>query len=643
MKSKFLYIFLFLLFNGNSGIYAQTLKELQKLKDEYSKVLDRQALQKSPEIQEAESRASSTALPDKLIYSRKDVESLLVNTQKLLEELKFVKDSVKLMNYVGYDLFTKRDSVPFWQNLPLPKDYVLGPGDEVIISLWGEVNLYFSETINRDGQIFIENVGLFYLGDKTLSSAKDYVFKRFSQKYSTLIGGQPKTYIDISIGDLKSLNVHFVGYVNLPGIHMLHPFSNVLSGLSQAGGVSNKGSLRQIQLIRNDEIITTIDLYDYIFYGKSKSDLRLLDQDVIYIPPRKSTITVSGNVLNPGYFEAKDGESLKNVIDVSGGLNHKSFKKAFVYRRGNHNESSVVNEENFADFSLIDGDSISIIENIDYVNYVQIGGQVKNPGAYPFHEGMTIKDLFNYTQSSKDEEFFRTIDLSNIVLNRVNLEKGEIERIKISLDSNLFLLNNDIINVGVKKFQRKIKTVNITGQIQNPGIYAINDQTSLQQILDLAGGFTPHSLKKGIQIFRDSLKIGWENTEFLLEDKDSLNILVKSGLVLVEGQVNSPGFLSYKSKYSVKKYIELAGGFSSFAERDNIYILYPNGISKPFKKWGSPKVVEGSTIIVNERLISAPNKRNGALDTFSSITSQAGALATTLLSLILISNQLNGQ
>ena len=152
----FNYIFIpFVIFTSFSG---QNFEELQKLQAEYKKALERQSLQKPDDIAKAEKNATSTALPDKLIYSRKDIESLLVNTENLLVELKFLKDSVKKMPNIGYEIFTKRDSIPFWQNLPLTDDYLLGPGDEVTISLWGESNSHSVEIINRDGQIFIEKL-----------------------------------------------------------------------------------------------------------------------------------------------------------------------------------------------------------------------------------------------------------------------------------------------------------------------------------------------------------------------------------------------------------------------------------------------------------------------------------------------------
>ncbi len=186
----------FALFLFYQLLNAQNYQELQKLQEEYKKALDRQSLQKPKDVSNAEKAILSTTLPEKLVYSRKDIESLLLNTEKLFEKLNFYEDSVNKMPYIGYDFFTKRDSIPFWQNIPISKNYILGPGDEIVISLWGESNSFSSEIINRDGQIFIEKVGILNLGGKSLNSAKNHIISKYSRIYSTLIGQNPKSFID---------------------------------------------------------------------------------------------------------------------------------------------------------------------------------------------------------------------------------------------------------------------------------------------------------------------------------------------------------------------------------------------------------------------------------------------------------------
>lgn len=627
------------------SINGQTYQEIQKLKEEYNKALEKQSLQKPENIVEAERRAGSTALPDKLVYSRKDIESLLVNTQKLLDELESFKDSTKKLKYIGYDFFTKRDSIPFWQNLPSPENYKLGPGDEVIISLWGEIQSYNVEIINREGQIYLDDVGILNLADKSLNEAKKYVMSSYSNKYSTLLGPNPKSFIDLSLGELKSVNVHFVGFANIPGVHTIHPFSNVISGLIQAGGVDKRGSLRGIQVIRSNEIISEFDIYDYMVDGLSKGDIRLLDQDIIKIPPRSTTIALTGRVLRPGYFEIKKNESLDGLIKVAGGLDTKASSSIFVFRNeASQNKSEIIKQTEWANFKISNEDSIHVPLNAIYDNFVLIGGQIINPGKYPYENNMKLDELLDATTSLKNKNFLKTMNLSQIQITRVN-EKGE-RPLKITSnfnEENIVLNNGDVITVPINKNHKKIDTAVITGEVRIPGIYAVNNLTTLADIIELAGGFTDDALEKGVEIFRDSLRIAWDNESFILEDNDSLNVIKKSGLVLIRGEVNNPGFITYKKGMNINKYIEKAGGLNDFASEKGIYIVYPNGIATLNDGLFSPNVLEGSTIVINSRKITSNRRNMTGWEIFSTLSSQAGNIATTLLSIAILSSQVNGQ
>ena len=625
----------------NQGLFSQNYQELQKLQSEYKKALERQALQKPSDISEAEKTAKSTAIPDKLIYSRKDIESLLVNTEKLLQQLKFYEDSTKKMPYIGYEFFTKRDTIPFWQNLPIPKNYILGPGDEVIIALWGESSSYNTETINRDGQIFIENIGILNLGGKSLEDAKEYIISRYSRVYSTLIGQTPKSFIDLTLGELKSINVHFVGFINIPGVHMVHPFSNVITGLIQAGGVNNKGSLRNINIIRNNKIIGSTDIYNYLIKGESFDDIRLMDQDMIYVSSRKSTIPITGKVLRPGYYEALEDESLYDLISYAGGIDRQSSKTIFIYKNEKSNKDGyIIDYDKSSNFIIAQGDSIYIPIAPEFDIFVKIQGQIKNPGKYPFNKNMKLKDLLNATMSLDNQDYAQTMDLSKINIFRKNPSNDLPLSIITNIDENIYLKNGDHVTVPPKNIYKPIESIVITGEIKTPGIYPVNNLTTLADILRMSGGYTNLALKEGIEIYRDTLKIAWQRETFNLENGDSLNVLKKSGLVLVGGEVNVPGYISYKKNDSVKKYIRQAGGFTSFAEKRNIFIIYPNGTSIPVSTWSSPKVKEGSTIIVSQRTLAGKEQVSG-LETLTSVSSQVSSFATTLLSLSLLINQRN--
>ena len=622
-------------------LLGQNLQELQKLQDEYKKALERQSLQKPDDISKAEKIAKSTAVPDKLIYSRKDIESLLVNTEKLLQQLKFFEDSTQKMPYIGYEFFTKRDTIPFWQNLPISKNYILGPGDEVIIALWGESNSYNTETINRDGQIFIDNIGMLNLGGKSIENAKKYIISKYSRVYSTLIGQSPKSFIDLTLGELKSINVHFIGYVNIPGVHMVHPFSNVITGLIQAGGVENNGTLRDIKIIRNNKKLSSTDIYNYLIKGESSDDTRLMDQDIVYVPSRKSTIPITGRVLRPGYYEILENENLADLISFAGGKDRKSTNMIFIYKNGISDKSGyMIDFDKTLNFIISQGDSIHLPLEPDFDSFVKIQGQIKNPGKYPFNEKMKINDLLKATMSLDDKDFYKTMDLSKINIYRKNPSSRDPLRLIVKKDENIFLKNGDHITISRSNLLKPIESIIITGEINTPGIYPVNNLTTLADIISLSGGYTDFALKDGIEIYRDTLKIAWERESFLLEGGDSLNVLKKSGLVLVDGEVNVPGYVSFKKNVSVKKYIRKAGGYTAFAEKRNIYIIYPNGTAVPISSWSSPKVKEGSTIIVGQRTISGQDQLSGA-EAFTSISDQASRVATTLLSLTLLINQTN--
>ncbi len=627
------------------NINAQTYEELKKMQDEYKKALDRQSLKKSTEIINAEEKASIDAsLPDMLLYSKNDVESIITNTKELLTRIKVLEDSVNKMPFIGYDLFSARDTIPFWQNLPIPQNYILGPGDQIIISLWGEIDLVNEIFVNRDGQFYVENIGMINVAGMSINEAKKYILSRYSKVYSTLRGSNPKSFLDISLGKLKSINVHFVGHVNVPGVHMIHPFSNIVMGLNQAGGVNLRGSLRYLQVIRNNKILKELDLYDYLFKGTSLNDIRLLDQDIVLVKPRYSTIPINGSIIRSGYYEARAEETLGDLIRVAGGKDRSSNENIYVYRNTNSPVEGdyILNFKEIGDFKIINGDSVHIPKMSISDKFVEISGQIKNPGKYPFEKNMTLKDLLNIESSLKDTEFLKTMNLNNTRIYRKN--PNDMLPLVLSLtnyDENYKIFNGDHINIPPSNKLGPIVSIIVTGEVKKPGTIPINSSTTLSDVIKLSGGVTEHALGTGIEIFRDTLKIAWENKNFIVAESDSINFLRKTGLVKIEGEVNSPGYISYNKRYNLKDYINKAGGYTAFAENKNILIVYPNGIAIPNKRLRSPKVFEGSTIIVNQRTLSGYMGKNNNTS-FSTIANQAGNFTSSILSLLLIMNQLNG-
>ena len=266
MKHKYLVYFLFILFNSYSN--AQTLQDLQKLRSEYEDFKKGQNKELSESFQTINQNSTDSPSLRNLKFGNSKVDSVLYSNKR----------------YYGYDFFTRNDSIAFWDNLPVPYDYILGPGDDLIILLWGETQLRKNFIISRDGTIYDDKVGLLNLSGKTLDESRKYLKSQFARVYSTLKGNNPSSYIDISIGRLGSINVNFVGNLNYPGVYPIHPFSTIITGLYQAGGIDTSGSLRNIQIKRNGVIYKDVDLYDYFIKGESSSIIQLRDQDIIVIP-----------------------------------------------------------------------------------------------------------------------------------------------------------------------------------------------------------------------------------------------------------------------------------------------------------------------------------------------------------------------
>jgi len=248
--------------------------------------------------------------------------------------------------------------------------------------------------------------------------------------------------------------------------------------------------------------------------------------------------------------------------------------------------------------------------------------------------------LIDATMTAYDKDFLHTIDFSRIIVSRKNPSGQSPLKIVVDLENqNFALANGDHITIPPTDQHQPIESVTITGEVKIPGLYPVNNLTTLGNILGLAGGYTNNALKNGVEVFRDSLKIAWEDDTFFLNNGDSLNVLKKSGLVLVSGEVNQPGYVTFKKGSSLKKYINRAGGYSAFADPRDVVVIHPNGTAIPKSKWSSPKVVDGSTIMIYPRTLSGSSKGPDGWEAFTMVSTQTANIATTLLTLMLLANQ----
>ena len=643
-------MFIFIYFLFFYTINAQSIQDVQRLRNEYEKFIEQQ---KKLPIEDL----NNTNL--ELRPSRIDIlPNLVENKYENDEELK----------YFGYDYFTIKDTVSFWENLPLPSSYVLGPGDEIIVSLWGQTQLRENYRISRSGKIFDERVGLLNLSGLDINQAKEYLKSQFGNVYATLKGKNPSTYMDLSFGDLQSINVNFVGFVKKPGIYPLHPFSSLLTGLIQAGGIDTSGSLRSVKIKRNTNEEYEFDLYDYLINGNKSDKLQLRNQDVIIVPPRNSQITVDSAVVRPGIYEALSGETVYDLISYAGGPTHNA-SEIFGIRRLNNkslNDSSKNLHKSFYSnlemakiIPVLNGDHINLRNIFPQILEVEIIGQVKSPGKYIYQDSMRLSRLLELSSGFEDSTFLKTVYVNKAEVVR-RMPDSPYENV-ISFDlldileqkRDIYLQNLDrvVIHANYNYFQKK--NIFIVGEVKVPGSYPIiKDNETLLSILNRAGGFTSKALEGGIAIYRDKkffetylenipndeielasnnenekVRVAWKKMNVILMPGDSIVVKESPGTVNVTGQVYNPGLIEFKDGDRLQYYIDAAGGLTNRANKEGIIVLYPNGVVEPYRWYKSPKIFDGTTIIVNEKKESEPfNATQFATNWASIISSMVTAI-----------------
>ena len=665
MKNIKYYVFIIL--SLSIELYAQSIQEMQKMKSEY----DRMKLME-PSRQQTSTQNSTINNP---LNSLPALANIISYNDKQT-------DSLKILNkYYGYNFFTKRDTVSFWENLPTPPDYLLGPGDEIVISLWGETQFRSSLTISREGTIYNDKVGLLYLMGKTLEESRIYLLNQFSQVYATLNTPTPTTFIDVSLGRLRSINVNFVGEVPFPGVYPLHPFSNLITGLIQSGGVDTTGSLRNIKIKRGNDVIKSIDLYDYFLKGNIPNNIQLRDQDIILVPARKSFVNVDSAVIRPGIYESIPGESISQIIDYAGGLRYDASSTISLNRITpffNRKDSLPSIESYYIDYKnsnltiAQNGDLIIVRPILKSLAQVEIIGQVKNPGLYNYYPGMTVMNLLDLSSGFSDSTFWKSVFQSRAEIVRRNpkeryesvIEVNLIELMNRKSGSNIELQNLDrfVVHANLNFFEKN--NVKISGEVNIPGSYPlITDDETLKSLIVRAGGITTQALNNGISIFRDrqyyidvnnkeitienettnneeveeisKIRIAYKDENIMLMPGDSIIVKEATYTVNVVGAVYNPGLIEYQKGKSLRYYINSAGGLKDEANKGGIIVLYANGSIKPKNLFFiNPKVEDGATIIINQKIVDAPFDMTQFATNWTSII-------TSMITAIILSKQLS--
>lgn len=303
-------------------------------------------------------------------------------------------------------------------NMPTPKGYVLSAGDQLLIELWGNSEASYTRTISPDGVISLPSVGVIFLSGQTVEQAWKTIEEQMSTVYSEIKTGGIN--LRVSLGQIRSIRVNIAGEVMAPGTYTLPSLATLFNALYMAGGVNKIGSLRDIQVYRNSKCVATLDVYDYILNGKYEANIALEDNDMIIVGPYCNHVRVSGKVKRERIFELKDGETLSDLIRYAGGFTGDAYTGNVSVKRtagGNFNRIFTVEQKDFADFSMWDGDSVSVGEVIRrYENRVSVRGAVWRPGDYQLDDTVrSVVSLVRKAQGLRQDEYF---------------ERGIIRRVK---------------------------------------------------------------------------------------------------------------------------------------------------------------------------------------------------------------------
>lgn len=470
------------------------------------------------------------------------------------------------------------------ENVATPEHYKLGPGDEVIIDIWGANETNIRQQISPEGNIMVSQIGPLYLNGLTIREANEKVREVFARKYAGVAGDEPESQVRITLGQIRTIQINVMGEVAVPGTYRLSSFATVFHALYRAGGVTDIGSLRNIQVMRGGKQLAGLDVYGYLLEGKTTDDIRLQEGDVIVVPPYEALVSVEGKVKRPMYYEMKKGETLGALIDYAGGFTGDAYSKEvrLVRRTGREYRLFNVDKSDYAGFELDDGDSVSVGTILNrFANRVEVRGAVYREGMYELGEDMnTVRQLIDRADGLKGDAF-----LARALLYREH-EDLSIETVAVDLKGvingtvpDISLRRNDVLEIASVRDLEEKGAFRIEGLVSRPGVYPFADNTTLEDLIIQAGGLLDGASTVRVDVARrlkdpKSLEASSALSEvFSFAVKDGFVIEGTPGFVLrpydmVEVR-KSPAY-QVQRRVSIDGEVVFAGGYTLIQKNERI-------------------------------------------------------------------------
>lgn len=491
----------------------------------------------------------------------------------------------------GAELFNNKN-LTFEPDLKIatPANYQLGPDDELIIDIYGNSEVTYKLKVAPEGFIRIPLLGPVQVAGSTIEQARRKIQSQLASIYSGISTGQ--TSVNITLGSIRSIKVNILGEVNMPGTYTLPSLATAFNALYVSGGPNKNGSFRNIKVIRNGKVVATVDVYDFLLKGESGGNIRLNDQDVLRVNPYEARVELKGEVKRPAFYEAKKGETLKELIAFAGGFTDEAYRERIKVFRNTSKEKSVadVPGEMFGMFVPQTGDVFEVGKILDrYTNRVQINGAVFRPGIYALEDGMTISKLIKKADGITEDAF-----TSRAIIYRLK-EDNSAEVISFNVadvlsgKNDIALQREDLIEINSKLDLKEEYVISIYGAVLRPGSYKYADNARVEDLIIAAGGLRENASRKKIEIARrykgEGEKVSSESAQIItyevnedlstrsdvfLMPYDIITVYTIPGYgpqknVNIEGEVQFPGQYTIGSKTErISDLIKRSGGITQY-------------------------------------------------------------------------------
>ena len=510
---KLFRLFLFVLMLGStSSLLAQSMsdqqvleyvkdgikqgKEQKQLASELArKGITKEQAMRVKELYEKQNNVNTSNATGTDVNESRLREEMKENTSDMLEDHPSTQDLAHEDQVFGRNIFNTRNlTFEPSVNLATPSNYRLGPGDEVIIDIWGASQNTIRQQISPDGTINIQKIGPVYLSGLTVSEANDYLKKSLNKIYNGLNNTtDPSSDIRLTLGNIRTIQINIMGEVVQPGTYALSAFSTVFHALYRAGGVSDIGSLRNVQLVRNGKKIATIDVYEFIMKGNAQDDIRLQEGDVVIVPAYEVLVKLSGKVKRPMRFEMKKDENLATLIKYAGGFDADAYTRSLrvVRQNGEEYEVNTVKDIDYSIYKMRNGDVVTAEAILNrFTNKLEVRGAVYRPGIYQLSGTLnTIRELVNEAQGLTGDAF---LNRSVLYRQHENLTTEvlpiDIKSIMDGTSPNIALQKNDILYIPSIHDLSDRGNIIVHGEVAKPDSYPYADNMTLEDLIIQAGG-----------------------------------------------------------------------------------------------------------------------------------------------------------